>query len=204
MKELTERQRQILQVVYDRQRARGYPPTVREIGQEVGLSSSCTVQKHLNALERKGYIRRDPTRSRTIEILDFPDPGVPVGRTVNVPLVGAITAGQPILAHENIEASVTLPQDLVGDGQLFMLKVRGDSMIGRGIHNGDYVVVRQQQTVDNGEIVVALLEEEATIKTFYREQGQVRLQPENPAMDPIFCTDVSILGKVVMAIRTFH
>ncbi len=204
MKELTERQRQILQAIYDRQRARGYPPTVREIGQAVGLSSSCTVQKHLNALERKGFIRRDPTRSRTIEILDFPDPTIPIGRTVDVPLVGAITAGQPILAHENIEANVPLPQELVGDGQLFMLRVRGESMIGRGIHDGDYVVVRQQQTVDNGEIVVALLGEEATVKTFYRERDRVRLQPENPTMEPILCTDVTILGKVVMAIRTFQ
>lgn len=204
MKELTERQRQVLQVIYDRQRARGYPPTVREIGQAVGLSSSCTVQKHLNALERKGFIRRDPTRSRTIEILEFPDPALAVGRTVDVPLVGSITAGQPILAQESIEARFALPEDLVGEGTLFMLRVRGDSMIGRGIHDGDYVVVRQQQTAENGEIVAALLGDEATIKTFYREPGRVRLQPENPAMEPIYCTDVSILGKVVMAIRTFH
>ena len=142
--------------------------------------------------------------ARTIEILDFPDPTIPIGRTVDVPLVGAITAGQPILAHENIEANVPLPQEFVGDGQLFMLRVRGESMIGRGIHDGDYVVVRQQQTVDNGEIVVALLGEEATVKTFYRERDRVRLQPENPTMEPILCTDVTILGKVVMAIRTFQ
>ncbi|HOJ22087.1 MAG TPA: transcriptional repressor LexA [Armatimonadota bacterium] len=204
MKELTERQRQILQTIYDQQRASGYPPTVREIGEAVGLSSSCTVQKHLNALEKKGYIKRNPTRSRTIEILRFPDAHRPVQRVVDVPLLGTITAGRPILAEEHVEGVFSLPQELVGDGQLFMLRVRGDSMIGRGIHNGDYVVVRQQQTARDGEIVVALLGEEATVKTFYREPDRVRLQPENPTMAPIYCTDLSILGKVVMAIRTFN
>jgi len=204
MKELTERQRQILQTIHDRQRASGYPPTVREIGEAVGLSSSCTVQKHLNALERKGFIKRNPTRSRTIEILRLPGVDLSVQPSVNVPLLGTITAGRPILAEEHIEGSFPLPQDLVGDGQLFMLRVRGDSMVGRGIHSGDYVVVRQQQTARDGEIVVALLGEEATVKTFYREPERVRLQPENPTMAPIYCTDVSILGKVVMSLRTFH
>ena len=204
MKGLTERQRQILRAIHDMQQATGYPPTVREIGYSVGLSSSCTVQKHLNALERKGFIRRNPTRSRTIEILDFPDAPLALRNTVDVPIVGRIAAGQPILADEYVEGTVPLPLELVGDGQLFMLRVQGDSMVGRGIYSGDYVVVRQQPTASNGEIVVALLEDEATVKTFYRENGTVRLQPENPAMPPIYCTDVSILGKVVMAIRTFH
>lgn len=204
MKELTERQRQILQTIYDQQRASGYPPTVREIGEAVGLSSSCTVQKHLNALEKKGFIKRNPTRSRTIEIVRFPGARHGMQRGVDVPLLGTITAGRPILAQEHVEGVFSLPQELVGDGQLFMLRVRGDSMIGRGIHNGDFVVVRQQQTARDGEIVVALLGEEATVKTFYREPDRVRLQPENPTMAPIYCTDLSILGKVVMAIRTFN
>ena len=162
------------------------------------------MQKHLNALERKGFIRRNPTRSRTIEILEMPGMVAAVGETISVPLVGHITAGQPIITDERIEGNYALPAELVGTGDLFMLRVQGSSMIGRGIYNGDFVVVRQQSTADNGEIVVALLGEEATVKTFYREPGRVRLQPENPDMDPIFSTDVSILGKVVMAIRTFN
>lgn len=204
MKQLTERQRQILNAIHEMQQATGYPPTVREIGQAVGLSSSCTVQKHLNALERKGYIKRNRTLSRTIEILELPDVSLTRHKIVSVPLVGRITAGQPILAQECIEESIPLPHHLVGDGPLFMLRVQGDSMIERGIHHGDFVVVRQQQTAVNGEIVVALLGEEATVKTFYREENRVRLQPENPTMEPIYCTEVAILGKVVMALRTFN
>ncbi|MDH7570884.1 MAG: transcriptional repressor LexA [Armatimonadota bacterium] len=204
MKELTERQRQVLRAICAMRQASGYPPTVREIGQAVGLASSCTVQKHLNALERKGFIRRNSRRSRTIEILEYPD-GTKVGReVVQVPLVGRITAGRPILAQQNLEEGFPLPRDLVGEGRLFMLRVQGDSMVGRGIFDGDYVVVRQQATADNGEVVVALLEDEATVKTFYREENRVRLQPENPAMEPIYATDVTILGKVVMSIRTFR
>ncbi|MBI3947202.1 MAG: transcriptional repressor LexA [Armatimonadetes bacterium] len=204
MKDLTERQRQILRAIRDMLHRTGYPPTVREIGQVVGLSSSCTVQKHLNALERKGFIRRNSKLSRTIEILEYPEGGIPLARTINVPLIGRITAGQPILAAECIEGTFPLPLDLVGDGQLFMLRVQGDSMIGRGIHDGDYVVVRQQHSADDGEIVVALLGDEATVKTLYREPDRVRLQPENPSMVPIYASDVAILGKVVMSIRTFH
>lgn len=205
MKELTERQRQILRAIHEMQRVSGYPPTVREIGQTVGLSSSCTVQKHLNALERKGFIRRNPTRSRTIEILNFPEtaPILP-GATVDVPLVGRVTAGLPILAQQCVEEVLPLPRDLVGEGKHFMLRVQGSSMIGSGIYDGDYVVVRQQQTADNGEIVVALLGDEATVKTFYREEKRVRLQPENPTMAPIYCTEVAILGKVVMSLRRFN
>lgn len=204
MKQLTDRQKQILHAIHDMQRATGYPPTVREIGQAVGLSSSCTVQKHLNALEKKGFIRRNPTRSRTIEILESPDPGIAIHHTVEVPLVGHIAAGQPLLAQEAIEDSFALPRELVGEGQLFMLRVQGDSMIESGIHNGDFVVVRQQPTATNGEIVVAMIGEEATVKTFYKEKDRVRLQPENSAMAPIYAHDVSILGKVVMSIRTYH
>lgn len=204
MKDLTERQRQILLAIWEMKQSRGYPPTVREIGGAVGLRSSCTVQKHLNALERKGFIRRNTKLSRTIEILEHPDSGVPSARVVHVPLVGRITAGEPILAEEHITGHFPLPRDWVGEGELFLLRVQGDSMIGRGICDGDYVVVRQQPTASDGEIVVALLGEEATVKTFYREADRIRLQPENPEMAPIYTSEVAILGKVVMAIRTFH
>ncbi len=200
---LTVRQRQILEFIKDEIRRKGYPPSVREIGQAVGLSSSSTVHGHLQSLEGKGYIRRDPTKPRAIEVLD-PDFRTARKPTVEVPLVGQVTAGEPILAVENIEDTIPLPVDFVGTGKAFLLSVRGDSMIGAGILEGDYVVVRQQETAENGDIVVALLEDEVTVKRFYREKDHVRLVPENQFMEPILARNVKILGKVIGLLRRIH
>jgi len=199
---LTRRQEQILDFIRSEIHRKGYPPSVREIGEAVGLSSSSTVHAHLAALERHGYIRRDPTKPRALEVLDFRDTerGVDPRSVTAVPLVGAVAAGQPILAAENIEATLPLPAEFAGDST-FVLRVRGDSMVEAGILDGDYVVVRQQQTADNGDIVVALVEDEATVKRFYRESDRIRLQPENRAMEPIYVRDARILGKVVALFR---
>lgn len=201
---LTERQRQVLQFIKDEIRLKGYPPSVREIGEAIGLSSSSTVHGHMARLEEKGYIRRDPTKPRAIEVLDEPG-GIPRKRTVNVPVVGKVTAGQPILAYENIEDHFPLPADFVNadSSELFFLSVQGDSMIEAGILNGDYVLVRRQQQATNGDIIVALIEDEATVKRFFKEDGHIRLQPENRFMEPIIVPDVQILGKVVGLIRRF-
>lgn len=199
---LTRRQEQILDFIRSEIHRKGYPPSVREIGEAVGLSSSSTVHAHLAALERHGYIRRDPTKPRALEVLDFRDTerGVDPRSVTAVPLVGAVAAGQPILAAENIEATLPLPAEFAGEST-FVLRVRGDSMVEAGILDGDYVVVRQQQTADNGDIVVALVEDEATVKRFYRESDRIRLQPENSAMEPIYVRDARILGKVVALFR---
>ncbi|MDI6711805.1 MAG: transcriptional repressor LexA [Anaerosomatales bacterium] len=199
---LTRRQEQILDFIRSEIHRKGYPPSVREIGEAVGLSSSSTVHAHLAALERNGYIRRDPTKPRALEVLDFRDTerGVDPRAVTAVPLVGAVAAGQPILAAENIEATLPLPAEFAGEST-FVLRVRGDSMVEAGILDGDYVVVRQQQTADNGDIVVALVEDEATVKRFYRESDRIRLQPENSAMEPIYVRDARILGKVVALFR---
>jgi repressor LexA len=203
-RELTDRQRQILDYIADEVARRGYPPSVREIGEAVGLSSSSTVHSHLAALEEKGFIRRDPTKPRALEVLDFRSDGekaAPLPLNVHaVPLVGRVAAGAPILAEENVEETIALPSELADDTN-FILKVRGESMVDAGILDGDYVVVKQQDTASNGEIVVALLGEEATVKTFYREPGRIRLQPENETMEPIYATDVAIVGKVVSLFR---
>ncbi|ADU51196.1 SOS-response transcriptional repressor, LexA [Thermaerobacter marianensis DSM 12885] len=198
MQELTRRQREILDFIKGWVRERGYPPSVREIGEAVGLKSTSTVHTYLAQLERKGYIRRDPTKPRAIEILDEANVRT---RTVPVPLVGQVTAGQPILAVENIEDILPLPADLVPEGEVFALRIRGDSMIGAGILDGDYVIVRRQDTAQNGDIVVALLEDEATVKRFYQERDGIRLQPENPAMEPIRVRHARVLGKVVALLR---
>lgn len=197
---LTDRQRQIFSYIKDETRKRGYPPSVREIGEAVGLSSSSTVHGHLARLEEKGMIRRDPSKPRAIEILDWVhnEPRRPM---VNVPLLGRVTAGQPILAVENIEEYFPLPQDLVGEAELFMLEVRGDSMIEAGILEDDYVVVRRQSTARNGEIVVAMIDEEATVKRFFREADHIRLQPENRRLEPIRVRDCQVLGKVIALFR---
>lgn len=199
---LTRRQQQILDFIRSEIHRKGYPPSVREIGEAVGLSSSSTVHAHLAALERHGYIRRDPTKPRALEVLDFRDTerGIDPRSVTAVPIVGAVAAGQPILAAENIEATLPLPAELAGDST-FILRVRGDSMVEAGILDGDYVVVRQQPTARNGDIVVALLEDEATVKRFYREADRIRLQPENSALDPIYTRDATILGKVVALFR---
>jgi repressor LexA len=200
--DLTKRQKQVLDYVRDEINRRGFPPSVREIGEAVGLSSSSTVHSHLTALENKGYIRRDPTKPRALELLDYRDTGTAVdyGRVRAVPLVGQVAAGAPILAEENIEETVPLPEDMAGESS-FILRIKGDSMIEVGILDGDYVVVQQQETAADGDIVVALLEDEATVKTFYKESDRIRLQPENEALEPIYSRDVRILGKVVALFR---
>mgnify|MGYP002402992818 CR=1 FL=1 len=205
MSKMSNRQNAILEFIKNEVREKGYPPSVREIGEAVGLASSSTVHGHLDRLEKKGLIRRDPTKPRAIEILD--DDELTLGFASNVrqvPIVGKVTAGVPITATENIEEYYPLPVHMVGDQPVFMLSVMGDSMIEAGIHNGDYVIVRQQQTANNGDIVVAMTEEnEATVKTFYKERDHIRLQPENSAMEPLRLKHVSILGRVIGLIRSF-
>lgn len=201
-KKLTERQQQVYDSILSEIHRKGYPPSVREIGQAVGLSSSSTVQSHLAALERKGYIRRDPTKPRALEVFGYRDTEAAISpsKVRSVPLVGRVAAGMPLLAQENIEDTLPLPADLVGENT-FLLKVKGDSMIEVGILNEDYLVVRQQPIAQNGDIVVALIEDEATVKTFYKEQDYVRLQPENKSMEPIITQDVVILGKAIALLR---
>lgn len=196
-KELSSRQAMILHYIQKAIDDCGYPPSVREIGEAVGLKSSSTVHAHLVKLEKKGYIRRDPTKPRAIEIVDENS------TVVRVPIVGRVAAGKPILALENIEGTFPLPASFVGTtGDFFMLTTKGDSMVNAGILNGDYLVVRQQQTAENGEIVVALLDNEnATVKRFYRDRDSISLQPENDNYEPIRSKDVQILGKVIGVIR---
>jgi repressor LexA len=197
---LSSRQKQILAYIKDTLRAKGYPPSVREIGEAVGLSSSSTVHSHLEKLEELGFIHRDPTKPRAIDVLD--EAPWRQKSVTPVPLVGRVTAGQPILAVENIEETYPLPTELVGDESVFMLTVRGDSMIDAGILDGDFILVRDQDTARNGEIVVALVdEEEATVKRFYKEKDIFRLQPENSFMEPIFSHNVAIIGKVIGVFR---
>ena len=202
--DLSQRQTKILEFIKQEIRKKGYPPAVREIGEAVGLLSSSTVHGHLQTLEDKGYIRRDPTKPRAIEILDSSRDLLDAKKVVHIPVVGRVTAGQPILAVENIEGTFPLPADLVRQDNVFMLKVQGESMIGAGILDGDFIIVRQQNEARNGEIVVALIGDEATVKRFYKERTLIRLQPENPAMEPIYSQDVSILGKVVGVFRTIQ
>jgi repressor LexA len=201
MKGLTAKQRRVLDVIRQWLKVRGQPPTVREIGLEIGVASSCTVQRHLDALERKGFIKRDRYKYRSIELAQSEFPMFT--RAVTVPILGSIAAGVPILANEQIEDTFALPIDVVGDDQMFMLRVKGDSMVGAGIFDGDLVAIRQQPDANNGEIVAALIEDEATVKRFYREGDHVRLQPENPEYPPIVAQDVRVLGRVVMSIRHF-
>lgn len=201
--ELSDKQIMILNFIKNELQAKGYPPAVREICKAVNLRSTSTVHGHLSKLEEKGYIRRDPTKPRAIEILDKENEGILSRKEiVNVPIIGKVTAGQPILAVENIEDTFPVPVDFVENNSAFMLSVQGESMIEAGILNGDYVLVRQQNIARNGDIVVALLEDEATVKTFYKESEYIRLQPENKLMDPIITRDVKILGKVVGVFRT--
>jgi repressor LexA len=203
MQRLTGRQQQVLEGIHEILREKGYPPTVREIGARLGLRSSCTVQRHLEALERKGYIKRDRTKARSVEIIQAPNPTMIPVPMVPVPVVGAVAAGQPILATENIEEVFPLPRDVVKDDQCFMLEVKGDSMIEAGIFNGDYVVVRQQPYAESGDIVVALLEDEATVKYLRRRRNHMYLDPANRRMKPIPGDDAQIIGKVVMSIRRY-
>lgn len=207
MVKLSKRQQDILNFIKQEVRTKGYPPSVREIGEAVGLASSSTVHGHLARLESKGLIRRDATKPRAIEILETDETAhIPKQHAINVPLVGKVTAGTPITAVENIEEFFPLPEGLASsDDQVFMLTVMGESMIEVGILDGDYVIVRQQQTANNGDIVVAMTEEdEATVKRFFKEKDFVRLQPENSSMDPIILKNVSILGKVIGVYRQIH
>lgn len=201
--DLSQRQTEILSFIKQAIRRKGYPPSVREIGDAVGLMSSSTVHGHLQTLEDKGYIRRDPVKPRAIEVLDNSHDAIEK-KVVQVPIVGRVTAGQPILAQENIEDTFPLPLELVNDDKVFFLKVRGESMINAGILNGDLILVRQQSSAINGEIVVALIGDEATVKRFYREKTLIRLQPENSLMEPIYSQDVTILGKVIGVFRFLH
>ncbi|MGN7456938.1 transcriptional repressor LexA [Paenibacillus pasadenensis] len=207
MSKVSNRQQAILDFIKNEVRDKGYPPSVREIGEAVGLASSSTVHGHLDRLEKKGLIRRDPTKPRAIEILDGDSPTeLPFPTAVSkIPVVGKVTAGMPITATENIEEYFPLPAHFVGDHDVFMLSVIGDSMIEAGIHSGDYVIVRQQSSATNGDIVVAMTEDdEATVKTFYKEKDHIRLQPENASMEPIRLKNVSILGKVIGLFRDIH
>lgn len=203
---LSKRQQDILDFIKSEVRHKGYPPSVREIGEAVGLASSSTVHGHLARLESKGLIRRDPTKPRAIEILDNNQSDIPQIKVINVPIVGKVTAGLPITAVENVEEFFPLPENLApADEQLFMLEVMGESMIEAAILDGDYVIVRQQNTANNGDIVVAMTEEdEATVKRFFKEKDYFRLQPENSTMEPIILRNVSILGKVIGVYRHIH
>ena len=204
MKGLTTKQQRVLEVIRGAMRHRGQPPTVREIGREIGVQSSCTVQRHLDALEKKGFIRRNRYKYRSIELTDSPIP--PFVRAVNVPVYGQIAAGAPTLAEQHIEDTFPLPMDLVSDADdVFMLRVKGDSMINAGIFDGDLVAVRRQQAAaHNGEIVAALVEDGATVKRFYKDGRKVKLVAENPAYEPIILTEsCQILGKVILSIRQF-
>jgi repressor LexA len=203
--DLTDRQRQILDLISATVHDRGYPPSVREIGEAVGLSSPSTVHSHLTALERSGYLRRDPTKPRAIEVIDDGRPAASLHRAPvrDVPLVGRIAAGSPILAEQDIQEIYPLPTDLVGNDPVFMLEVRGDSMIDVGIFDRDYVVVRRQPTAQNGQLVAALIgDEEATVKRLRRKDGRVILEAENAAYAPmVFTEGVEILGIVVAVLR---
>lgn len=200
--DLTKRQAEIFDFIKKYSARYGYPPTVRDIGKAVGLASSSTVHAHLSNLERIGLLRRDPTKPRAIELLDRAASGVRNLVRPGLPLVGQVAAGQPVLAEENIEDYVQTPSFAGGDQGGYLLRVRGDSMKNVGILDGDLVVVRQQDEADDGEIVVALVGEEATVKRFYREADHVRLQPENEAMQPIRSRDVRVLGRVVGLMRS--
>jgi repressor LexA len=209
---LTERQRTILEVIRSSVTTRGYPPSIREIGDAVGLTSTSSVAHQLRTLERKGYLRRDPNRPRAVDVRTPEELATPIVATdvagsdalpepTYVPVLGRIAAGGPILAEEAVEDVFPLPRELVGEGSLFLLKVVGESMIDAAICDGDWVVIRQQNVADNGDIVAAMIDGEATVKTFKRTRGQVWLMPHNPLFDPIPGNDAAILGKVVTVIR---
>ena len=211
-KPLSSKQKQIFDFMKSEIKTKGYPPSVREIGAAVGLSSTSSVHSQLNSLESKGYIRRDPAKPRTIEILedDFysyrEDSAVilPDQDTVSLPVIGRVAAGEPIFAEQNIEDYFALNASFLPEGKnSFILKVKGESMINVGIYDGDYLIVTEQTTANNGDIIVALVDDSATVKTFYKENGYIRLQPENDSMEPIIVESCSILGKVSGLFRKF-
>lgn len=202
--ELSKKQLEILTYIKSRIKEVGYPPSVREICTGVNLKSTSTVHGHLNTIEEKGYIRRDPTKPRAIEVLDH-DEELSFGKkeTIDVPILGDVAAGIPMLATEHVEDTYPVPAEIIGNKEVFMLKVHGESMIDKGILSGDLVLVEKRSSAINGEIVVALLDNEATVKTFYKEKNYVRLQPENEFMEPIYTRDVKILGVVKGLYRRF-
>lgn len=197
---ITDKQREILEYIKNTILKKGYPPAVREICEAVRLKSTSSVHSHLEQMEKNGYIRRDPTKPRTIEIIDDTF-NLARREVVNVPLIGTVAAGAPILAQENIENYFPIPVEMLPNKDIFMLNVKGDSMIDAGIFNGDRVIVEQTDTARNGDIVVALVEDSATVKTFYKEKGYFRLQPQNPALEPIILDEIQILGKVIGLFR---
>lgn len=214
---LGKRQRAIYEFICSYSEEHGYPPSVREIGAAVGLASPSTVHMHLKALEEMGLISRDPKKPRTIEVVSEhqgspKDDGQKLAsitqdldrNMISLPLVGRVAAGMPILAEQNVEETLTLPTSIVGDASSFVLRVHGESMINVGIFDGDYIVVREQHDANNGEIVVALIDDSATVKTFYRENGRIRLQPENDSMEPIYADNPVILGRVTALIRSVN
>ncbi|GFH95765.1 LexA repressor [Lachnospiraceae bacterium] len=200
---ITAKQQEILDYIKDEILKKGYPPTVREICETVHLKSTSSVHSHLETLEKNGYIRRDPTKPRAIEICDDSFQMVRT-EVVSLPVVGQVAAGQPILAQENIEDYFPVPADVVPLGESFILKVKGDSMINAGIFNGDRIFVSCCNDASNGDMVVALVEDSATVKTFYKEDGHIRLQPENDSMEPIIVNDCQILGKVFGVFRFYR
>ena len=203
MRKISERQQRILEFIRSEVKSKGYPPSVREIGDAVGLMSSSTVHGHLRRLEEFGYIRRDPSKPRAIELLE--EHNTQRVKAIDVPVLGRVTAGNPILAVEDIEEYYPIPQDFVQHEDAFILRIKGDSMIEAGILDGDYVLVVRQSTAKNGEIVVALLDdEEATVKRFFHEGTHIRLQPENSSMEPFLVTNAQILGKVTGVFRRIH
>lgn len=200
---ISTKQKEILEYLKSQIINKGYPPAVREICEAVNLKSTSSVHSHLETLEKNGYIRRDPSKPRAIEIIDD-EFNLTRRELVNVPIVGTITAGEPILAVENIEGYFPMPSEYMPNEETFMLKVKGESMINAGIFDGDKILVLKQPTASNGEIVVALIEDSVTVKTFYKEKGYYRLQPENDTMEPIIVPEVNILGKVIGLFRIFH
>ena len=200
---ITPKQQEILDFIKSEILNKGYPPAVRDICEAVHLKSTSSVHSHLETLEKNGYIRRDPTKPRAIEIMDDSF-NLSRREVVNVPMVGTVAAGQPILAQEHIEGYFPIPAEYMPNTDCFMLKVKGESMINAGIFDGDKVLVHKQSVAENGELVVALVDDSATVKTFYKEDGHFRLQPENDTMDPIIVDNVDVLGKVVGLFRTYH
>ena len=212
-KKLSKRQQSIYEYICSYRAEHGYPPSVREIGAAVGLASPSTVHMHLQVLQEQGLIKRDSKKPRAIEVVNNPsehDEGLhlakvtedPDSNTISLPLVGRVAAGQPILAEQNVEERLNLPTSIVGDASSFVLRVHGESMINAGIFDGDYIVVKEEHDAHDGEIVVALIDDSATVKTFYREDGRIRLQPENDTMEPIYAENPRILGRVTALIRS--
>ena len=203
-RQLSDKQTAILEYIRDCILEKGYPPTVRDICQAVGLKSTSSVHSHLSTLEERGYIRRDPTKPRAIEIIDD-EFALSRREVINIPVVGSVAAGEPILAQENIQDYFPVPPEYLHNtnSQTFILRVKGESMINVGIYDGDLVIIEQRNTASNGEIVVALIEDSATVKTYYKEKGYIRLQPENDTMDPIIVNECQILGKVIGLYRQY-